>query len=53
MKLWTELENYKGRKAALRKIQQVTPEFEEEGKNLEIRKNLYFLVLKNLRIIYQ
>ena len=36
--LWTELENYKGRKSALRKVNQVSSEFEEEGKKLRDRK---------------
>lgn len=62
MKLWTELENYKGRKAALRKIQQVTPEFEEEGKKLRNKKKSllsrieksenYISVMEDIRRIY-
>ncbi len=37
-KLWQELENYKGRKAALRKTNSITEEFEEEGKRLRKKK---------------
>ena len=37
-KLWQELENYKGRKAALRKTNSITPEFEKEGKDLRKKK---------------
>lgn len=36
--LWQELENYKGRKAQLRKINKITKEFENEGKKLRKRK---------------
>lgn len=37
-KVWQDLENYKGRKANLRKINKITKEFEEEGKKLRLEK---------------
>lgn len=37
--LWQELENYKGRKAALRKTNSITTEFDDQGKELRIRKS--------------
>ncbi len=38
--LWKELENYKGQKAALRKVGGVTKEFEEKNKLLRAKKEL-------------
>lgn len=62
MDLWQELENYKGRKAALRKINNVTEEFENEGKILrQKKKNLikkiesspnYLSVIDDIKRIY-
>lgn len=36
--LWQEMENYKGKKAELRKKNKITKEFDEYGANLKIRK---------------
>lgn len=44
--LWKELENYKGKKAHLRKIGGITQEFEDEGKVLRNRKES---LLKNIK----
>ena len=39
--VWQSLENYKGEKANLRKLNKITPEFEEKGKALrKIKENL-------------
>ena len=61
--LWRELENYKGRKAALRKIDAITKEFEELGKELRRKKeNLlkkleksenYISVMDDIKNIYK
>lgn len=37
--LWKKLENYKGQKANLRKINSITKEFEDNGKELRIEKD--------------
>ncbi|MDB8559260.1 DNA cytosine methyltransferase [Turicibacter sanguinis] len=44
--LWKCIENYKGKKAHLRKIGQITEEFELEGKELRLKKEK---LLKNIR----
>ncbi|NLK24463.1 MAG: DNA cytosine methyltransferase [Clostridiales bacterium] len=36
--IWQKLEQYKGRKASLRKANKITQEFEEEGRNLRTEK---------------
>lgn len=44
--LWKELENYKGKKAHLRKIGGITPEFDDEGKELRRRKETLLKEIK-------
>lgn len=46
-KLWQALENYKGKKAALRKINKIDEAFEAEGKALKKRKELLLRRLQN------
>ena len=46
-KLWQALENYKGKKAALRKINKINKAFEAEGKALKKRKELLLKRLQN------
>lgn len=46
-KLWQALENYKGKKAALRKINKINKAFEDEGKTLKKRKELLLKRLQN------
>lgn len=60
--LWSKLENYKGRKAALRKINGITNSFNEEGnilrkKKIELLKTLtksgyYISVIDDIKSIY-
>ncbi|WP_373242710.1 DNA cytosine methyltransferase [Megamonas funiformis] len=60
--LWNKLENYKGRKAALRKINGITNSFNEEGnilrkKKIELLKTLtksgyYISVIDDIKSIY-
>ena len=45
--LWQALENYKGKKAALRKINKIDEAFEAEGKALKKRKELLLRRLQN------
>lgn len=45
--LWQALENYKGKKAALRKINKIDEAFEAEGKALKKRKELLLKRLQN------
>ena len=45
--LWQALENYKGKKAALRKINKIDEAFEAEGKALKKRKELRLRRLQN------
>lgn len=45
--LWQALENYKGKKAALRKINKIDETFEAEGKALKKRKELLLKRLQN------
>ncbi|MBM7641797.1 DNA cytosine methyltransferase [Streptococcus loxodontisalivarius] len=61
--LWTSLENYKGRKSALRKSKSITEEFEEEGKRLRDQKKIllkriekseyYISVMEDIERIYK
>ncbi len=44
--IWKSLDNYKGEKANLRKLNQITPEFEQMGKDLRKEKNKLFDKLK-------
>ena len=44
--IWKSLDNYKGEKANLRKLNQITPEFEQKGKDLRKEKNKLFDKLK-------
>lgn len=44
--IWKALDNYKGEKANLRKLNQITPEFEQKGKDLRKEKNKLFDKLK-------
>lgn len=46
-KLWQALENYKGKKAALRKINKINKAFEDEGKTLKKSKELLLKRLQN------
>lgn len=60
--LWQKLENYKGKKALLRKKNKITPEFEEEGKELRKQKEnilkkisklkSYISVIEDIKNIY-
>jgi DNA (cytosine-5)-methyltransferase 1 len=62
-KVWQSLENYKGEKANLRKLNKITPEFEEKGKQLrkdkeallqELKKNGYMKsVYKDILDLYE
>ena len=62
-KLWKKLENYKGKKANLRKINSISEEFEQEGINLrkeksevlkELEDNNYLIsVLEDIKRIYK
>lgn len=45
--LWKKLENYKGQKANLRKINSISKEFEEEGKKLRNAKDEMIKKLEN------
>ncbi|HEM5280595.1 TPA: DNA cytosine methyltransferase, partial [Streptococcus suis] len=61
--IWQKLERYKGRKASLRKIGDITDEFEEEGRKLRLEKlemmqslkrNGYLIsVIEDLNNIYE
>ena len=44
--IWKSLDNYKGEKANLRKLNKITPEFEQKGKDLRKEKNKIFDKLK-------
>ena len=44
--IWKSLDLYKGEKANLRKLNQITPEFEQKGKDLRKEKNKLFDKLK-------
>lgn len=44
--IWQLLENYKGEKANLRKLNKITKEFEEKGRSLRKRKELLLKSLK-------
>lgn len=46
-KIWQQLENYKGIKANLRKQGKITPEVEEQGKQLRNKKEKIMSKLKN------
>ena len=46
-KIWKDIENYKGAKAQLRKINKITPEFEEIGIHLRKKKELMLQTLKD------
>ena len=62
-KLWQALENYKGKKAALRKINKIDEAFEAEGKALKKRKELllrrwqnspnYISVVEDIKRLYE
>lgn len=45
--VWQSLENYKGEKANLRKLNKITPEFEEKGKELRKTKERLLKELKD------
>lgn len=61
--LWQALENYKGKKAALRKINKIDETFEAEGKALKKRKELllkrlqsspnYISVVEDIKRLYE
>lgn len=44
--VWQNLENYKGEKANLRKLNKITPEFEEYGKKLRKEKEILLKEIK-------
>lgn len=54
--VWQSLENYKGEKANLRKLNKITPEFEEKGKELRKTKENLLKELKEkgyMKSVYQ
>lgn len=54
--VWQSLENYKGEKANLRKLNKITPEFEEKGKELRKIKEKLLKELKEkgyMKSVYQ
>ena len=46
-KLWKEIENYKGKKSALRKKNEINEEIEKEGKKLKKEKNKLLKKIEN------
>ncbi|WP_252895874.1 hypothetical protein [Veillonella rogosae] len=50
--LWQALENYKGKKAALRKINKIDETFEAEGKALKKRKELLLKTFTKFTKLY-
>lgn len=54
--VWQNLENYKGEKANLRKLNKITPEFEEYGKKLRKEKEILLKEIKEngyMKLVYR